>query len=146
MQKKNRIKLKIYTLGKLSEPWLGAGIDQYSAKLSYRFSLSWVIAKNNAQLHTSLRRVPRFFALDPQGSSLCSVAFTRLLASECSLYGPSLAFLIGGPLGIEPSLLSQAARQISLSPMTWPHQMARLLLLEQLYRSAQITDQTPYHK
>ncbi len=138
--------MTIYTLGKLSTPWLAAGIERYSARLAYRFSLSWVIAKNDAHLRTFLRQVPRFFALDPQGSTLSSIAFTRLLASEYTVYGPSLAFLIGGPTGIEPALLSRATQQISLSPMTWTHQMTRLLLLEQLYRSAQIVDRTPYHK
>lgn len=59
--------------------------------------------------------------------------------------GP-IIFVIGGPLGVDTRLLQQAQATLSLSPLTFPHQMVRLLLLEQLYRSFKILRNEPYHK
>ena len=78
-----------------------------------------------------------------QGKTLDSVAFSERL----SAFGAQrLAFVIGGADGITPSLKASAAWQLSLSPMTFPHELARLLLLEQLFRAQAIRSGSPYHR
>jgi 23S rRNA (pseudouridine1915-N3)-methyltransferase len=96
-----------------------------------------------------LAAIPEGFtiiALDVQGQSRSS---EQLAASfrEWELSGKNhLAFIIGGDLGLSPSTLSACNLRISLSPMTFTHPMARLLLLEQLYRVFRILRGEPYHK
>ena len=61
-------------------------------------------------------------------------------------HNQNITFVIGGPSGLSPSLNSFASWQLSLSPLTFPHEIARLLLIEQLYRARTITQGGPYHK
>ncbi|MEM7175682.1 MAG: 23S rRNA (pseudouridine(1915)-N(3))-methyltransferase RlmH [Chlamydiota bacterium] len=140
------IKIKIYTIGKLKKRWLIEAIDDYTSRLQHQFAIQWVLVKTPTKLKLALEKEARFIALDPKGNLLPSLAFSNLMATEWRCYGAKLAFLIGGADGVEPSLLSLATHQISLSPLTFTHQMTRLILLEQLYRSSQIVANTPYHK
>ena len=81
-----------------------------------------------------------------EGQLLSSEALSRRLM-DFSLAGKShLVFLIGGSFGLHPSLKAQADLRLSMSPMTFPHHLARVMLLEQLYRAFQIQEGTRYHK
>ena len=81
--------------------------------------------------------------LNENGESFTSKQLaTKLLNS----HNQNITFVIGGPTGLSPSLNSSAAWQLSLSSLTFPHEMARLLLIEQLYRVKTITQGGPYHK
>jgi 23S rRNA (pseudouridine1915-N3)-methyltransferase len=82
-------------------------------------------------------------ALDRSGSLLDSEELARGLVRWAS---PSAAFLIGGPLGLHPAVLEAADRIWSLSPLTFPHELARVLVAEQLYRAVTILRGVPYHK
>lgn len=96
-----------------------------------------------------LRRVPaelETFALTRRGKGLSSRGLARYL-DELATYGlPGAAFLVGGAHGLAPSLLEEADHRLSLSPLTLPHEMARLVLAEQLYRAGTILRGEPYHK
>jgi len=94
-----------------------------------------------------LKRVPeRAFlcALDRQGDAIDSESLARWL-EERRLEGRELWFCVGGPFGLGPAVLARAGRRISLGPMTLPHQLARVVLLEQLFRAHKIIKGEPYH-
>lgn len=83
-------------------------------------------------------------ALDEGGETLDSPGLAALLR-RCDERGLRPAFVIGGPFGLSPEVLAACPRRLSLSAMTWPHELARVLLLEQLYRAECILRKIPYH-
>jgi 23S rRNA (pseudouridine1915-N3)-methyltransferase len=83
--------------------------------------------------------------LDERGRSMGSRDFALFIQSALESGHQSLVFFCGGPFGYDPSLRQAADHLISLSPMTFPHEVARLLLFEQLYRSMTIIHKEPYH-
>lgn len=84
-------------------------------------------------------------ALDERGRDLSSEEFARLVASHRD-EGRDLAFVIGGPDGLDPALVSAADRRLRFGAMTLPHQLVRVLLAEQIYRAATILMGHPYHR
>ena len=95
-----------------------------------------------------LARVPansRIVACDPGGESLDSAAFARWLVEQRDR-AQSVAFVIGGAYGLGEPVRTRAARRLSLAPWTLPHELARLVLAEQLYRAGTIMRGEPYHK
>lgn len=84
--------------------------------------------------------------LDERGKSLGSEAFAHLLARWRDEGRPATSFVIGGADGIDPDLVSRADLSLSFSPMVWPHQLVRIMLAEQLYRSTTILSGHPYHR
>ena len=85
-------------------------------------------------------------ALDERGKTLSSPEFAAHLERWRDDGSGALAFLIGGPDGLEPELRERADMVLSFGPMVWPHMLARAMLAEQLYRAASILAGTPYHK
>jgi 23S rRNA (pseudouridine1915-N3)-methyltransferase len=85
-------------------------------------------------------------ALDEKGKLLASADFARSLEKWSSSGSREVAFLLGGPYGLEESLKQEADCRLSLSPMTLAHGMARMLLLEQVYRAFTLLRGEPYHK
>jgi hypothetical protein len=85
-------------------------------------------------------------ALDLRGEHLSSEAFSAAHASWEQIGGSDISFIIGGSLGLSPAVLSRADYRLSFSDMTFPHQLMRVILLEQLYRSYRIRTHAPYHK
>lgn len=85
-------------------------------------------------------------ALDEHGKSLSSQAFAARLAGWRDDGRPAASFLIGGPDGLDPDLLRRADLMLSFSPLTWPHQLVRIMLAEQLYRTTTILAGHPYHR
>lgn len=96
-----------------------------------------------------LARVPdglELVALTREGKGMRSSTLSRYLQQRAVSAHPGVAFVIGGAFGLAPTVLDRAARLLSLSPMTFPHDMARLFLAEQLYRAGTIARGEPYHK
>ena len=87
----------------------------------------------------------RLILLTENGRSFTSPDFADYLQKQLEIYG-RLAFLIGGPLGFSDDVRTTAHDTLSLSPLTFPHEMARVLLLEQLYRAFTIRNGEKYHK
>ena len=85
-------------------------------------------------------------ALDPTGRSLSSEAFAALLGGKRDDGAKTCAFLIGGPDGHGDNALDTAQLKLSLGPLTLPHGLARVVLIEQLYRAATILSGHPYHR
>ena len=96
-----------------------------------------------------LARVPDgldLVALTREGKGMRSATLSRYLQQHAVRAHPGVAFVIGGAFGLAPTVLDRADRRLSLSPMTFPHDMARLFLAEQLYRAGTIVRGEPYHK
>lgn len=95
------------------------------------------------------RRVPdalEVFVLTRRGKGLGSSGLARHLGEAATYARPGVAFVIGGAFGLDPAFLRAADYRLSLSPMTLPHGLARLVLAEQLYRAGTILRGEPYHK
>jgi 23S rRNA (pseudouridine1915-N3)-methyltransferase len=101
------------------------------------------MAKEAEAIAAALRPDERLVLLTEEGRTYDSVAFAQQLRDSGS---ERLAFVIGGAEGLDPALKARANWRLSLSPMTFPHELARLLLLEQLYRASSILQGGPYHK
>jgi 23S rRNA (pseudouridine1915-N3)-methyltransferase len=84
--------------------------------------------------------------LDERGTQFSSPEFSRWLEARQARGIREIAFIVGGPEGIDRTLSEQAHLRLSLGKMTWTHEMARLLLLEQVYRALSISRNIPYHK
>ncbi|TMJ01966.1 MAG: 23S rRNA (pseudouridine(1915)-N(3))-methyltransferase RlmH [Alphaproteobacteria bacterium] len=83
--------------------------------------------------------------LDPRGEALDSGAFAKRLRGWNDA-GRDVAFLVGGPDGLAPTLADQADLHLAFGALTWPHQLARVMLLEQIYRAVTILSGHPYHR
>ena len=96
-----------------------------------------------------LARIPRgafAVALDERGKSHDSAGFARQFAAWRAGSGDNLAFILGGADGLAPAVLEKAAARLAFGSMTWPHLLARAMLLEQLYRAHTILTGHPYHR
>jgi 23S rRNA (pseudouridine1915-N3)-methyltransferase len=85
-------------------------------------------------------------ALDERGKPYDSAGFAKQFAAWRERSGDNLAFLIGGADGLAPAMLEKAAARLALGTMTWPHMLARAMLLEQIYRAHTILTGHPYHR
>jgi 23S rRNA (pseudouridine1915-N3)-methyltransferase len=85
-------------------------------------------------------------ALDERGKTLSSAEFAGHLARHLSQGTPAIAFLIGGPDGHDAETRARAGLTLSFGPMTWPHRLVRVMLLEQIYRAVTIIVNHPYHR
>lgn len=88
----------------------------------------------------------RVVVLDERGAELTSQEFAAWFQKELNRGTRELAFVLGGPEGLSPSLKRRALLKLSLGRMTWPHEIARVLLLEQVYRAFSILRNSPYHR
>ena len=99
-----------------------------------------------SQLRKKLPADARFVALDERGSSLTSRELAERFSAEARRGTRALSFVIGGPSGLDPALAAGAAWSLSLSRLTLPHQLARVVLIEQIYRAQTILKGEPYSK
>lgn len=112
-------------------------------KAGSRYSDAHVREREGAALTAAVAGAGVLVALDPDGEGLTSEA----LAERLPRWGvPRVAFVIGGPLGLDSGLVERADTALSLSRLTFPHEVARALLAEQIYRALTILRGTPYHK
>lgn len=106
-------------------------------------------AVREAESRRALERVPVGFeivALTRTGNAISSSRLAKMLETMATRAQPGAAFLIGGALGLSDDALRAADRRLRLSTMTMPHDLARLVLAEQLYRAGTIVRREPYHK
>ena len=137
---------RVLAVGKVRRGWIQEGIDLYRKRLP---GLEIVELRDSTPqkeadaIQSALRPGERLIALMEEGDTLASVPFARRLER----YGSDrLAFVIGGADGLTDELKAKAAWKLSLSPMTFPHELARLMLIEQLFRAQAILQGSPYHR
>ncbi|CAO5681868.1 MAG: Ribosomal RNA large subunit methyltransferase H [Holosporales bacterium] len=88
---------------------------------------------------------PCWIALDEKGANFTSVDFSKMVSNHIETYN-TIGFIIGIDTGIDETIKQYCKQKISFGAQTWPHLLARVLLIEQLYRSQQIIQNHPYHK
>ena len=137
---------KIIAIGKTKKKWIQEGIEMYLNRLP---GLKVIEIKDSTQtkeeytIKEILKRNDTLITLNENGHSFTSKQLAKKLLQS---HNQNITFVIGGATGISPSLNSSAAWQLSLSPLTFPHEIARLLLIEQIYRAKTIIQGGPYHK
>ena len=142
----NPSRLRILAVGKVRRGWIQEGIDLYRKRLP---GLSIVELrdstpeKESEAIRAARRPDERLVVLMEQGETLASIPFARKLEQISS---ERIAFVIGGADGLTDDLKSEAHWRLSLSPMTFPHELARLMLVEQLFRAQAILQGSPYHR
>jgi 23S rRNA (pseudouridine1915-N3)-methyltransferase len=157
--------IHVLTVGKLKETFLKQGVAEYEKRLNTYTNLKIVEVleepapetlsdkeaelvkqREGKRLLSHLKAHHYVIALAIEGKSLSSEQFAAHL-DRLATYGNShIAFVIGGSLGLSDDVLRRADFRLSFSPMTFPHQLMRLILLEQIYRGFKIMRGEPYHK
>jgi 23S rRNA (pseudouridine1915-N3)-methyltransferase len=139
-------KIKLITVGKVKKGWIREGITVYQQRLPELESVAIKDSnpnKEGEQILALLKGSDRLIALAEEGQGMTSKQLSELLSQADS---HSLVFAIGSAEGLSSEVKQTASWCLSLSPMTFPHEMAQLLLLEQLYRAKTILQGSRYHK
>ncbi|MHC5247028.1 23S rRNA (pseudouridine(1915)-N(3))-methyltransferase RlmH [Enterococcus sp. LJL90] len=159
------MQIKIVTVGKLKEKYLIEGIKEYTKRLSKYSKIEilevpdekapenlsaaemlQVKEKEGQRILAKVKDNEYVFALAINGQNLTSEAFAKQI-ENLGIQGKSqLTFIIGGSLGLSAEVLNRSNSQISFGKMTYPHQLMRLILIEQIYRGFRIMKGEPYHK
>ena len=155
------MKIQLWSIGKSHDKELKSAIDQFTQRCNNYFQVEWnIIAgpKNAGQLSEGelkkkeaeivlqlLDKSDYLVALDERGQQLASEGLAEFINARTNESVRRLIFLIGGAYGIDESVLKMAKLTWSLSKLTFPHQLVRLVLAEQLYRSFTILRNEKYH-
>lgn len=148
--------LRIIAIGKKHESWIDDGVRRYQKRLNGAWRVEWMLLPHSAADASRARLEeskailakldPRDFVvlLDERGTSLDSPTLSRRLEQVIDASRP-ICIVIGGAYGVSEALMQRADLTWSLSPLVFPHQLVRLILIEQLYRAQQIAVGSPYH-
>jgi 23S rRNA (pseudouridine1915-N3)-methyltransferase len=136
-------KIKVIAVGKCKEEWLKMAIAEYEKRLSHTTEISWI---QSDELEKAIKTETQFIALSPNGKLHDSIDFSKTIMSMLENNYSRITFVIGGPEGLSEDILKKARMVLSLSPMTFTHQLTRLILIEQIYRAFEIAKSSPYHK
>lgn len=159
------MKIKIICVGKLKEKYLIDGVNEYlkrlqgycnveiyevsDEKIPYHPSLAdetLVKVKEGRRILDKVKQDDYMILLDLKGENPDSIEFAKKI-EDCMINGKSsLAFVIGGSLGHCEEVYDRANYKVSFSELTFPHQLMRLILVEQIYRAFKIINNEPYHK
>ena len=155
--------IKIYAIGKCKD-FYKAGIDEYAKRLSSYCKLQIIELKDesipdkpsDSQIQKAIEAESNrvlalvkneyLIALDLNQKEMDSVEFSKFLSEKLESNGANISFVIGGSYGLSEALKRRANTSISFSKMTFPHQLARLILLEQIFRAFKILNNETYHK
>ena len=159
------MKITIIAVGKIKEKFYRDAIDEYAKRLSKycKFEVievadektpdrcseteeQLILSKEAEKILKHIRPDMYVYALAIKGKKMDSVAFANDI-NQLGLSGKSsIAFVIGGSLGLHDSILKRSDKQLSFSDMTFPHQLMRVILSEHIYRCYRIIANEPYHK
>lgn len=154
------MQIHVVTAGKVKQAWLREGIAEYSKRIQPYMDLDIVevadasdqeipgraVEQESERLWAKVKPGSFVVALDLAGQQMDSVSFAENLEKWLELGGSQIYVLIGGSLGFSRSLLEKCQVRFSMGPMTFPHQLARLVFLEQVYRACKINHHEKYHK
>lgn len=159
------MEIQIISVGKLKEKYLKAGIGEYKKRLGAYTNIKVVeVADEHAPENLSQAEMNEIkkiegqrilqkindqayvFALDLGGKTIRSEDLAKQIETNMIQGKSKMAFIIGGSLGLDDAVLKRSNAQISFGQVTYPHQLMRLILIEQIYRSFKIIKGEPYHK
>ncbi len=150
--------IKIICVGKIKESFYREAIDEYIKRISKYEEVKIVelpdyglldeksmIKKESIEIENVLNNKDYNVVLDINGKEMDSLEFASKL-NDIQISNPNITFIIGGSSGIEEDLKNKCNLRLSFSKLTFPHQLFRIILLEQLYRSYKIINNESYHK
>ena len=159
------LKVKVICVGKLKERFYTEAVDEYTKRLDRYCNIEIIqlpesrlpenpsdaqiqdaLLKESSAIEKLLQLGGRAIALCVEGKQISSESFGTLLKSSATEGISRLNFIIGGSFGLHSNIKSNADILLSMSKMTFPHHLVRVMLLEQLYRAFNITDGGKYHK
>jgi 23S rRNA (pseudouridine1915-N3)-methyltransferase len=156
-----RMKLQFWSVGKIHEPYIKDGVETFTRRISNYYPVDWniIAPPKNAGLlsETDLKKkeaeiILNFLskddylvALDERGKSITSEQLATFIQTRANESAHKIIFLIGGAFGLHESILKRADYKWSLSLLTFPHQLVRLILAEQVYRACSIIKNEKYH-
>lgn len=159
------MKISLICVGKLKEKYLTTGVEEYVKRLSRYCTLEiielpdektpdnagealeeQIKRKEGERILKSIKTDSYCIALAIEGKQLTSVELAEKLHTLGVTGTSHITFVIGGSLGLSPEVLGRADEKLSFSKLTFPHQLMRMILLEQIYRSYRIIHNQPYHK
>ncbi len=158
------MKITIITVGKIKEKYLVEGINEYVKRLSKYTKLEMIevkdehapenlsskdmemIKEKEAERIRKKLKESYVIALAIEGRKLSSLELSKTIENIKTYNNSHITFIIGGSLGLSKGILKDANMLLSFSEMTFPHQLMKLILLEQVYRSFRINNNEPYHK
>ena len=144
------MRVRILAVGTRMPGWVTTAYEDYTRRLrsSMRIDLEELQVRNKADEEKRLLERAGgdyLVALDEHGKSRTTLELAKWLGERLQ-DGRNLSFVIGGPDGLGPAILAQAAWRWSLSALTFPHAMVRVMLAEQLYRAHSVLQNHPYHR
>lgn len=155
------MKIALVVIGKTDKKYITEGISEYEKRLlhyckfemkvipdiknSKSMSESVQMQKEGELILASIRSSSELILLDEKGSEYSSVEFAKLIERKGVAGKSEITFVIGGPYGFSPEVKARANGLVSLSRLTFSHQIVRLIFLEQLYRAMTIIKGEPYH-
>jgi 23S rRNA (pseudouridine1915-N3)-methyltransferase len=155
------MKISLWSVGKNHEAYVMEGIKEFTKRISKYFPVEWNIIpppKNSGLLSENdlkskegdiilqlLKQEDYLVALDERGKTMDSPGLAQFIQSRASESKKNLVFLIGGAYGIDEKVIKRANFLLSLSSLTLPHQLVRLILCEQVYRACSILRNEKYH-
>ena len=155
------MKISHFVVGKTNHNYLSPGIDDYTKRINHYipFNIQYIAdAKNTKNLSQAQQKQAEgqnllnafdksdyVVLLDERGKEFTSKDFSSFIEKKMQTVAKRLVFVVGGPYGFSEDVYQRANEKISLSKMTFPHDLIRLIFTEQLYRSFTIMNNEPYH-
>ena len=159
------MKIKLITVGKIKEKFFKDAILEYSKRLSKFCNLEIIevqdemtpdkatdvenqkiLEKEGDRILSKIKDSDFLITLEIEGKKLSSEDLAKKLSSICLSGQSTIDFVIGGSLGLDKKVKARSDFSLSFSDMTFPHQMMRVIVLEQIYRAFKINANEPYHK
>jgi 23S rRNA (pseudouridine1915-N3)-methyltransferase len=138
------MKIALITVGKTQTRDLQDSVADYSKRIS-RYSNFEFIETSGEKLPKTLERFDRVFLLDEHGKEYTSMEFSGFIEKQLNAGVKDVCFVIGGPFGFTDEIRALSDASIALSKMTFPHDLVRVIFLEQLYRAFSILRNEKYH-
>ncbi len=155
------MRIEFWAIGKNHEPYVKTGVEDFTARINKYFKVAWNIIpvpKNAGMLSEMdlkkkegetilewLHKDDYLVALDERGKQFSSVKLSQFIQARANESRKKLVFMIGGAFGLDPPVLKRADHTWSLSELTFPHQLVRLIIAEQVYRACSILKNEKYH-